>query len=89
MTENHSDVTATAVGLTRPIASALVRGLDADLSQADGLRIGEAFVEVLMAGMRVGAAEIIAGVTEHVSQHGVTLDVHVHVVNTADEDEQT
>jgi predicted nucleic acid-binding protein len=89
MSENPSDVTGTAVGLIKPISSAMFADLEVDLNEADALRIGEAFAEVFKAGVRVGAGEVIAAATEQASQHGVTLDLHFHLVETADEDEQT
>jgi hypothetical protein len=64
----------------------MIKDLEADLNEADGLRVGEAFTEVFKAGMRVGAAEIIASATEQAREHGVTLDLHYRLVDRADED---
>jgi hypothetical protein len=63
--------------------------LERDWSDADALRIGEALAEVFKAGVRVGAAEIIASATEQAREQGITLDLHFYLHDKADEDEQT
>lgn len=73
MSEEPSDVTGTAVGLIKAITSDMLADLEADLSEADALRIGEAVAEVFKAGIRVGAAEIIASATEQAREHGALL----------------
>ena len=84
MSDSHSDVTETARGLIEPIAADMFEDLDGEWSDADATRIGEAFVEVFKAGMRVGAAEIIASATEQAREHGVSLDLHFYLHDRAD-----
>jgi hypothetical protein len=84
-----SEITGTAVGLIKAIASGMRADLEAELSDADASRMGEAFAEVFKAGVRVGAAEVIASVTAQAREHGVTLDLHFLLIDTADEDDQT